>query len=66
MAEIVSLNQYRKARARAKVETEASRNRVRFGRPKAEKNRDAAERERQANRQDGSRLERTEGPPDTD
>ncbi len=66
MAEIVSLNQYRKARERAKAEREASRNRVRYGRTKVEKDREAAERDMQANRHDGNCLERSEGPPDTD
>ncbi|MDH3228970.1 MAG: DUF4169 family protein [Alphaproteobacteria bacterium] len=66
MAEIVSLNQYRKARKRAKAASEASGNRVRHGRTKSEKQCDAAERDLQANTQDGKRLEHKDGPPDTD
>jgi hypothetical protein len=66
MAEIVSLNQYRKARKRAKTASEASTNRVRHGRTKPEKQRDAAERDLQANAQDDKRLEHRDGPPDTD
>lgn len=66
MAEIVSLNQYRKARRRLKAAAEASQNRVRHGRTKAEKQCDAADRDLQANSQDGKRLERTESPPETD
>ena len=37
MADIVNLNRARKARARADKETQAARNRVTFGRTKAEK-----------------------------
>jgi len=66
MAEIVSLNQYRKARQRAHAESEASANRVRHGRTKAEKQREAAERDLKATTQDGNRLERKDIPPDTD
>lgn len=42
MAEILSLSKARKARARADKEQLASENRIRFGRTKAEKQRDAA------------------------
>lgn len=42
MADILSLSKARKARARADKEQLASENRVRFGRTKAEKQRDAA------------------------
>lgn len=66
MAEIVSLNKYRKARERAKAASEASENRVRHGRTKAEKKRDAAERDVQAEQHDGKRLDRNDGPPETD
>ena len=66
MAKIVSLNQFRKARERAKAASEASGNKLRHGRTKAEKQRDTAERDLQANVQDGNRLERKDGPPDTD
>ena len=66
MAEIVSLNKYRKARERANAASEASGNRVNHGRTKAEKQRDAAKRDVQAKQQDGKRLDRNDGPPDTD
>lgn len=66
MAEIVSLNKYRKARARAKAASEASGNRVRHGRTKAEEQRDMVERDVQAERIEGKRLDRNDGPPDTD
>ena len=66
MAEIVSLNQYRKARRRAKAASDASSNRVRHGRTISEKLFDAAKRDLQTNGQDGKRLEREDTPPDTD
>ena len=43
MAEIVSLSKLRKAKARADKDAAAQQNRVLFGRTKAEKARDAAE-----------------------
>ncbi len=43
MAEIVNLNRLRKAKARAAADAEAAGNRVKFGRTKAEKARDAAQ-----------------------
>jgi hypothetical protein len=43
MAEIVSLSKARKARARTEKEATAQQNRILFGRSKAEKARDAAE-----------------------
>ena len=66
MAEIVSLNQFRKARERAKAKSEASGNRLRHGRTKAEKQVDAAERDRRAKAQDSNLLKREDDPPDTD
>ena len=44
MADIINLNQARKQRARAGKSAKAEENRVRFGRTKAEKAADAAER----------------------
>lgn len=46
MADILSLSKARKAKTRAVKETTAAENRVRFGRNKAEKTRDAVERDR--------------------
>jgi hypothetical protein len=43
MAEIVNLNRAKKAKARAGKEASAAENRVKFGRTKAEKAKDAAE-----------------------
>jgi len=42
MADILSLSKARKAKARAEKEQTAAQNRVKFGRTKAEKQRDAA------------------------
>lgn len=42
MADILSLSKLRKARARAEKEQQAAENRARFGRTKAEKQRDKA------------------------
>jgi ribosomal protein L19E len=46
MAEIININRARKQRARAASVIKAEENRVRFGRTKAEKQADAAERAR--------------------
>lgn len=43
MADILSLSKARKAKARADKEQQAAQNRVKFGRTKAEKAREAAE-----------------------
>ncbi|UCH75620.1 MAG: DUF4169 family protein [Rhodospirillales bacterium] len=66
MAEIVSLNQYRKSRRREKAAAQASQNRVRHGRTKLERQRDAADRDSQAKSQDGKRLEHPERSPGED
>ncbi len=58
MAEIVNLRQARKAKKRREAEVQAAENRVRFGRPGAERKRDAAEKELEARRLDGHRLDR--------
>lgn len=49
MGDVVNLNRYRKAQARAERERQAEENRVRFGRPKAET---------QARRRDEERAQR--------
>ena len=62
MAEIVNLNKFRKKKARESAAAQAAENRVRFGRTKAEKERDAAlEREAQ-HRLDQLRREREPAP----
>ncbi len=57
MVDIVSLSKARKAKARAASEAQAAENRVRFGRTKAEKQRDAVERERAAKVADGHKRD---------
>lgn len=57
MAEILSLSKARKARARADKEQLASENRIRFGRTKAEKERDAAVRKLSEKRLDETKRE---------
>lgn len=57
MAEIVNLNQARKARQRAEAERQAAENRVRFGRTKAEKKTDTQEKQRGERELDGKKVE---------
>lgn len=54
MTEIVNLNRFRKAKARADEKRQAAENRVAFGRTKAEKAADKAERTRTARTLDGA------------
>lgn len=58
MAEIINLNRVRKAQAREERAREATENRIRFGRGKAEKKAAEAEAERAADRHEGHRLDR--------
>ena len=51
----VNLNRVRKAKRRAEKQTTAARNRVKFGRTKAEKARDAASAEKLRRTVDGAR-----------
>ena len=46
MADVVNLNQFRKAKTRTDSAKQAADNRVKFGRSKADKAKDKAERER--------------------
>jgi hypothetical protein len=57
MAEIINLNQVRKAKAKAAAVAGAAENRVRFGRSKAERAGAAGEDKLAAKRIDGHRLE---------
>lgn len=52
----VNLNRFRKAKKRAEKQATAAQNRVRFGRTKAEKARDAATDEKLRRTVDGARL----------
>ncbi len=57
MAEIVNLNRARKARQRAQAERQAAENRVRFGRTKADKRREAQEKQRADQDLEGKKVE---------
>ena len=57
MAEIVNLNRARKARAKAAAATQAKANRLHFGRTKAEKVAEAAQRAAAERTLDGARRE---------
>lgn len=57
MAEPINLNKARKAKARVTAQAEAEANRVKFGRTKAEKQRQAIDRERMQAVLDGAKRE---------
>ena len=57
MAEIINFRQARKGLARKAAEQQVAENRARFGRTKAEKQRDAAEQERLRKELDGAKRE---------
>jgi hypothetical protein len=58
MSEIVNLNRVRKQRARRNREEQAQANRVKFGTPKALREKDRALAEQDAARLEGHRLDR--------
>ncbi|MBO9588094.1 DUF4169 family protein [Devosia sp.] len=57
MAEIISLSKVRKAKARTEKEAAAEANRLKFGRTKGEKLKDAAEKSSAEKHLDGHKLE---------
>jgi len=57
MGELINLRQVRKARARTERDAAAEANRLKFGRTKGEKLKDAAEKARAANHVDGHKRE---------
>jgi len=57
MAEILNLNQARKAKAKTEARAKAAENRARFGRTKADKALDAARAERLQRDLDGAKRE---------
>lgn len=61
MGDVINLNRYRKAKARAEKERLAAENRVRHGRTRAETKITKAEQERQAAELDGKRLPTDDG-----
>jgi hypothetical protein len=57
MADVVNLNRARKAKAKVDRERQAAANRAAFGRTKAEKAKDAAERRRREETLDATKRE---------
>ena len=57
MAEIISLNRARKAKAKAEKSAQADANRAKFGRTKAEKSADRAEADRREQTLDGAKRD---------
>lgn len=62
MSKVVNLNRFRKQKARQAAEQQAAENRVRFGRTKAEKQRDAAQDTLERQRLDALRRESADAP----
>ena len=58
--DIVNLRQFRKSKARAEKDAKAEENRVKFGRTKAEKQLQKAEKEKARRQLDGHKLETDE------
>jgi hypothetical protein len=58
MADVINLNQKRKAKARTDKEQRAAENRIKFGRTKEEKKLEAAKAEKQQRHIDGHKLEK--------
>ncbi len=57
MTDIVNLNRFRKAKGKADKQAAAAANRVKFGRAKAEKARDAAETGKHRDAVEGAKLD---------
>ncbi|WP_345739678.1 DUF4169 family protein [Phaeobacter italicus] len=57
MADIVNLNQFRKSKARTDKKVQADRNAVKFGRTKAEKQRDKAVQDQDSRRLDSHKRD---------
>lgn len=62
MGDIINLNQYRKAQARAGAAKQAEANRRRYGRTKAEREKEALEEAQRQSRHEKGRLEDTAKP----
>ncbi|MBL4691779.1 MAG: DUF4169 family protein [Magnetovibrio sp.] len=56
MVDVVSLNQFRKAKTRSDKATKAENNRIKFGRSKAEKAKDAKDLAAQKRALDGKQI----------
>jgi hypothetical protein len=57
MGSVINLNRYRKERQEAERERRANEKRVRFGLPKSERTKNAAQRNLETRRLDGARRE---------
>ena len=57
MSNVVNLNRFRKKKERAEDERRAAENREKFGRTKAEKEKDASSLEKQERHVDGHKLD---------
>ena len=57
MASVVNLNRFRKAKHKEEATRHAAANRAAFGRSKAERQKDAAERQRQTRALDNQKVE---------
>jgi hypothetical protein len=57
MGSVINLNRYRKAKQQAERERRANEKRVRFGLPKSERSKNAAQRNLEARRLDGVRRD---------
>jgi hypothetical protein len=66
MGDIINLNRYRKLKQRAERERRANEKRARFGIPKAERAKTAAERSLETRRLDGARRDERGGPDELD
>ncbi|MDD3444168.1 MAG: DUF4169 family protein [Zavarzinia sp.] len=64
MADIINLRRARKAKARAEAEATAAENRIRFGRPAAERKLEAARDALETRRHEGHRRADSEKPDD--
>jgi hypothetical protein len=64
MGDVVNLNQYRKQRSRVISQKRASENRVRFGRSKDDKTRQAHDSDRTSRELDSKQLDKPSSPED--
>jgi hypothetical protein len=66
MANVINLNKFRKAKAKAEGEKRADTNRRLHGRTKAERQRDELQKKQLQGKLDGKRLQRIPGDPQDD
>jgi hypothetical protein len=63
MGDVINLNRYRKAKARAEKQKSAEASRVRHGRTRVDKQAARREQDQQASELDGKRLDKTDDGP---